>query len=145
MMSDRSPWLILNQTDMKSDTSPYQTNHLDWYNRQITLTHTTMPDHFGSNAIRQITLTEMTSDWSPRLKWHQTDQLLLMVRISIWACTHDFGTLESRHKVWVLRKIRSKLRSLVPLHGQLTWYTNGFFLLVWYNKHGIVHCTYLGM
>ena len=24
-------------------------------------------------------------------------------------------------------------------------YTNRFFLLVWYNKLGIVHCTYLGM
>ena len=25
------------------------------------------------------------------------------------------------------------------------WYTNGFCLLVWYNKLGIVHCTYLGV
>ena len=24
-------------------------------------------------------------------------------------------------------------------------YTNGFFRLVWYNKFGIVHCTYLGV
>ena len=24
-------------------------------------------------------------------------------------------------------------------------YKNGFFLLVWYNKLGIVHCTYLGV
>ena len=24
-------------------------------------------------------------------------------------------------------------------------YTNGFFLLVWYNKLGIAHCTYLGV
>ena len=24
-------------------------------------------------------------------------------------------------------------------------YTNGFFLLAWYNKLGIVHCTYLGV
>ena len=24
-------------------------------------------------------------------------------------------------------------------------YTNGFFLLVWYNKLGIVHCIYLGV
>ena len=24
-------------------------------------------------------------------------------------------------------------------------YTNGFFLLVWYNKLGIIHCTYLGV
>ena len=25
------------------------------------------------------------------------------------------------------------------------WYTNGLFLLFWYNKLGIVHCTYLGV
>ena len=24
-------------------------------------------------------------------------------------------------------------------------YANGFFLLVWYNKHWTVHCTYLGV
>ena len=24
-------------------------------------------------------------------------------------------------------------------------YSNGFFLLIWYNKLGIIHCTYLGV
>ena len=36
---------------------------------------------------------------------------------------------------------------IVCLLGQIQvnpLYTNAFFLLVWYNKLGIVHCTYLG-
>ena len=35
------------------------------------------------------------------------------------------------------------LNSCTPVNPLYT--SNGFFLLIWYNKLGIVHCTYIGV
>ena len=45
--------------------------------------------------------------------------------------SYSFQGLEDNEKYWSAAQIN-------------TLYTNGFLLLVWYNKFGIVHCAYLG-
>ena len=55
--------------------------------------------------------------------------------LKICACTSLFN----QEKFKCIERIQKKQISNNPL------YTNGFILLVWYNKLGIVHCTYLGV